>query len=147
MKKYKDTAELQMDKCPIDHNSNSKAWQTFANSNVEGNNYDHKLSSERQTSSIPRTDGSNWVYPSEAQFFAAMNRKQHNPRKEDMKSIVPIHNVVNERAWQQVCEWEEGRGGQKCGGIKLVSFQGKPSQLSLRARWNMLLGYGLFVFV
>jgi cytochrome c heme-lyase len=73
-----------------------------------------------------------------------MARKQHNPRKEDMKSIVPIHNIVNEHAWRQVREWEEGKGGEKCGGIKLISFQGKPSQLSLRARWNVLLGYIFF---
>lgn len=135
--------QLMDNKCPVDHKSNSKAWQTLvpasgSNGTEAGNG---ELSKDRVTSSIPRSESANWVYPSEAQFFAAMARKQHNPRGEDMKTIVPIHNAVNERAWQHVRDWEEGRGGEKCGGIKLVSFQGKPSQLSLRARWNTLLGY------
>jgi hypothetical protein len=133
---------LPMDKCPVDHKSNGKVWETLAPiANNSGGESKRELSTDRETSSIPRTDSGNWVYPSEVQFFAAMARKQHSPRAEDMKTIVPIHNVVNERAWQQVRDWEEGRGGEKCGGIKLVSFQGKPSQLSLRARWNTLLGY------
>lgn len=134
---------FRMDKCPVDHKSNSNAWQSLAPL-VNGSSIEKtkkNLSTERETSSIPRADGTHWVYPSEAQFFTAMARKQHNPQQQDMKSIVPIHNIVNERAWQQVREWEVGRGGEKCGGIKLLSFQGKPSQLSLRARWNTLLGY------
>jgi len=70
-----------------------------------------------------------------------MVRKNYNPKKEDMRSVVPIHNLVNERAWQLLSEWENGRGAEKCGGVKLVSFQGKPNQPSLRARWKKLLGY------
>lgn len=55
----------------------------------------------------------NWVYPSEHMFFQAMKRKNFNPEAEDMKSIVPIHNAVNERAWVEVKKWEEGRGSEK----------------------------------
>jgi cytochrome c heme-lyase len=86
------------------------------------------------------TEG-NWVYPSEAQFFAAMARKDHNPHATDMKTIVPIHNAVNERAWLEVLKWEAGRGGEKCGGVRLVNFKGKAAETSPKARWKMLLGY------
>jgi cytochrome c heme-lyase len=107
------------------------------------------LSTTRVISSIPRAtpDSSaeaskeKWVYPSEAQFFAAMARKNHNPQAMDMRTVVPIHNAVNERAWMHILEWEAGRGGDKCGGVKLVTFQGKPGQPSPRARWKSLLGY------
>jgi len=83
----------------------------------------------------------NWVYPSETQFFAAMARKNHNPETSDMKTIVPIHNAVNERAWAEVLKWEAGRGGETCGGVKLVTFKGKANETSPKARWKMLLGF------
>jgi cytochrome c heme-lyase len=80
------------------------------------------------------------VYPSEAQFFAAMARKNHNPQASDMKTIVPIHNAVNERAWSEVLKWEAGRGGAKCGGVKLVNFKGRPNDMSPKARLMTFLG-------
>lgn len=48
----------------------------------------------------------NWVYPSEKMFFDAMKRKGHDTRARDMKTVVPIHNAVNERAWKEIREWE-----------------------------------------
>lgn len=48
----------------------------------------------------------NWVYPSEKMFFDAMKRKGHDTRAGDMKTVVPIHNAVNERAWKEIREWE-----------------------------------------
>jgi cytochrome c heme-lyase len=133
------------DKCPVDHSTTTRSpWARFMPSS------DHPspppppshLSTERETSTIPRSgsDG-NWVYPSEAQFFTAMARKNHDPQAADMKTIVPIHNAVNERAWAEVMKWEAGRGGDVCGGVKLINFKGKPGELSPRARWKMLLGY------
>jgi len=80
------------------------------------------------------------VYPSESQFFAAMARKNHDPQTKDMKVIVPIHNAVNERTWYEILKWEEGRGSDACGGLKLVSFKGKSQELSPRARFKSLLG-------
>jgi len=82
-----------------------------------------------------------WIYPSEKQFFDALKRKNFNARPEDMASIVPIHNAVNERAWKEILQWEAGRGGDKCGGPKLASFSGKNEQMTPRARINTLLGY------
>jgi cytochrome c heme-lyase len=86
------------------------------------------------------------VYPSEAQFFAAMARKNHNPNAVDMKTIVPIHNAVNERAWGEIMKWEAGKGGDACGGVKLVNFKGRPGDRSPKAQLNMLLGYHLSLF-
>jgi cytochrome c heme-lyase len=57
----------------------------------------------------------NWVYPSEKMFFEAMKRKGYNSDAKDMKTIVPIHNAVNERAWKEIKEWERPWGSeQKC---------------------------------
>ena len=100
------------------------------------------LSTARELSSIPRSDkgAGNWVYPSEAQFYAAMARKNHDPRAPDMKVVVPIHNAVNERAWSHIKGWEAGRGGERCGGIRLVSFKGRPGEPSPKARILTLLG-------
>jgi cytochrome c heme-lyase len=87
------------------------------------------------------------VYPSEAQFYAAMARKDHNPRAPDMRVVVPIHNAVNERAWSHIREWEVGRGGERCGGVRLVSFKGRPGDPSPKARILTLLGYVLFRYL
>lgn len=146
---------LSMSKCPVDHEkqsagscsvnySSGSRWSSFL-SNGLGSSASSPLSTEREVSSIPRTTGDNWVYPSEAQFFTAMARKNHNPQTADMKTIVPIHNAVNERAWCEVMKWEAGRGGESCGGVKLVSFKGRPNDMTPKARLMTLLGYVLFV--
>lgn len=96
-------------------------------------------SSSTHASSSTDPNSSNWVYPSEAQFYAAMERKNHNPNPEDMKTIVPIHNAVNERAWKEVLEWEKGRGGEGCGGVKLVTFKGTPGRLNPKSLMNRVL--------
>lgn len=142
----------QADACPVDHSSSSSPWSRFFSSTPDSKNppaqpqahpngAPSNLPLDRETSSIPKADGGNWVYPSQAQFYAAMARKNHNPQAVDMKVIVPIHNAVNERAWAEVMKWEAGQGGEKCGGVKLVSFKGRPGERSLRARWKILLGY------
>lgn len=59
---------------------------------------------ESETGADARTG--NWVYPSEKMFFDAMKRKGHDTRVADMKTVVPIHNAVNERAWVEIKEWE-----------------------------------------
>lgn len=117
------------------------------------------LGTDREISTIPRatstpSDGpannevesgkdksGNWVYPSEQMFFDAMKRKNYDPQARDMQSIVPIHNAVNERAWKEILDWEKGRGSEKCGGPKLVSFSGQATALTPKARFNSILGY------
>ena len=140
------------EQCPVDHTARS-SWTSLFSKNdpapptpqpqpAASSSAPH-LPTDREVSSIPRTDGENWVYASQAQFFAAMERKNHRPHAPDMKVIVPIHNAVNERAWAEVMRWEAGQGGDRCGGVKLVSFKGRPNDLSPRARWYSLLGYVL----
>ncbi|KAJ5673879.1 cytochrome c1 heme lyase [Penicillium macrosclerotiorum] len=101
----------------------------------------------------------NWIYPSEKQFFEALMRKGNTPESAanatelatSVASIIPIHNAVNERAWQQILDWEKKApatdpGSKKCGGPKLYSFRGlgvDPQFLSPRARVNGWLGYQL----
>jgi len=92
-----------------------------------------KLATEREVSTIPRAidvtpnerpannerdtgadkKTGNWIYPSEEMFFNAMKRKSYNPNETDMQTIVPIHNAVNERAWKEIKEWENGRGSDR----------------------------------
>jgi len=99
------------------------------------------LSTSREVSSIHRSDKENWVYPSEAQFYAAMARKSHDPRAPDIKVIVPIQNAANECAWSHIKELEAGQGGERCGSIRLISFKGRPGEPSPKARILTLLGY------
>lgn len=62
-----------------------------------------------------QSESGNWVYPSEKMFFEAMKRKGYSSDAKDMKTIVPIHNAVNERAWKEIKEWERPWGSeQKC---------------------------------
>lgn len=122
------------------------------------------LSQDREISSIPRGAGTltrhntdspeqghseavehdakgKWVYPSEQQFFNAMLRKNHDPKVADMRTIVPIHNAVNEKAWEEVLKWEAGMGGEKCpGGVKLSSFVGRPQERSPKAWLKTVFG-------
>lgn len=119
-----------------------------------------RLSGEREISSIPRSESStythkeeqaslpakgeeetgNWVYPSEQQFFNAMLRKNHNPQAKDMRTIVPIHNAVNEKAWEDVLLWEAGMGADRCGGPRLTSFVGRPKDRSPKAWIKTVFG-------
>jgi cytochrome c heme-lyase len=55
----------------------------------------------------------NWIYPSEKMFFEAMKRKGYSSDAKDMKTIVPIHNAVNERAWKEIKEWERPWGSEE----------------------------------
>jgi cytochrome c heme-lyase len=120
-----------------------------------------RLGTDREISTIPRSmptaptsqpannekdtgadkASGNWIYPSERMFFDAMRRKNFDPQERDMKTIIPIHNAVNERAWHEIKAWEKGRGSDACGGPKLESFSGLSTSLTPRARWNALLGY------
>ena len=119
----------------------------------------HGTPSNAETETGHDQSTGNWVYPSERQFFEALMRKGNVPASmtsakdlaTSVASVIPIHNAVNERAWQQILEWE-GRapasdpGSKKCGGPRLYAFRGlgvESQFLSPRARLNGLLGYQL----
>ena len=59
------------------------------------------------------SESGNWIYPSEKMFFDAMKRKGYASEANDMKTIVPIHNAVNERAWKEIKEWERPYGSEQ----------------------------------
>lgn len=96
--------------------------------------------SERDTAPDPASG--NWIYPSERMFFEAMRRKSFDPSTQDMKTIVPIHNAVNERAWKEIKQWEQPYlATAKCDGPRLESFSGLASAMTPRARLNTWMGY------
>ena len=103
-------------------------------------------SSESHPSHPTPSDAARWIYPSEKMFFDAMRRKSYSPDAADMRTIVPIHNAVNERAWSEILSWESSSPravaqNQGCGGPKLRAFSGDSGKLTPRARWYGLLGY------
>ncbi|KAI8366693.1 cytochrome c/c1 heme-lyase [Radiomyces spectabilis] len=102
------------------------------------------LGLDRETSTIPRAQGSEskWIYPSEQMFFNAMRRKNWDPKEEDMPVVVPIHNAVNEQAWQKILEWESMHQTE-CNQPKLLKFQGRPKDITPKARFRSLFGYTL----
>ena len=143
-------ASSSAEKCPVDHTQRSSWASILGRQPQDGHGAAElpdtplpptNLPLDRETSSIPRLDGGNWVYPSQAQFYSAMARKNHNPQETDMRVVVPIHNAVNERAWAEIMKWEAGQGGERCGGVKLVSFKGRPNDRTPRAWFYSLLGY------
>ncbi|KAI5477426.1 Armadillo repeat containing protein [Pseudohyphozyma bogoriensis] len=111
---------------------------------------------DREISSIPRwrapdpsasasgppKEDEKWVYPSPSSFFSALARKNRAPNPDDMPVVVPIHNAVNERVWEQVLQWER-EAGAKDSEVRLVSFVGRPKDFTPRARWRNLIGYTL----
>lgn len=113
--------------CPVPHENRSAALNASSSCPSPKNQMPTDLSQKplpgqatpletnRIVSSIPTanssTDSKFWVYPSEQMFFDAMRRKNWDPKEVDMKTVVPIHNAVNERAWSEILEWEKGRGG------------------------------------
>lgn len=139
-----------------------------------------RLSQDRQVSSIPKSDftpmhqsSSNpyWEYPSEDMYFKAMQRKGWDPEATQMKTIVAIHNTVNEQSWREVLQWEAmhayvlmawslmrrwmllanvsfmllmSSSGQQAP-PKLKKFIGRPKDFSPKARFLNLVGwYNLF---
>ena len=98
---------------------------------------------EQETGADPASG--NWIYPSEKMFFDAMKRKGFDAASAaDMKTVVPIHNAVNERAWAEILRWEApycAAADATCGGPRLHSFAGLSGRMTPRARINTLLGY------
>lgn len=94
-------------------------------------------------SESPAAPVENWVYPSPSSFYSALQRKNRPADARDMDIVVPIHNAVNERVWAQVLEWERdalGLSGKEPVESKLVSFVGRPKDVSPRARWKTMIG-------
>ncbi|CAO3606985.1 unnamed protein product [Mucor hiemalis] len=99
------------------------------------------LAKDRETSTIPRanSDDKLWVYPSEQMFFNAMKRKNWSPDEKDMQVVVPIHNAVNEMAWQKILEWEKMHQTE-CNQPMLLKFEGRPKDITPKARIRSWFG-------
>jgi len=89
---------------------------------------------------------SRWIYPSEQQFFNALRKKGwDHVEAHEIPTVLEIHNTVNEKTWKQVLRWEEGMDRDTAGSavetdLKLVRFQGKPTELSPQAFiWTKIL--------
>ena len=70
-----------------------------------------------------------------------MKRKDQIPQTQDMDIVVPIHNAVNEEAWRQILDWERQWTGERGAEAKLISFKGRPKDLTWRAWFRGLAGY------
>ncbi|TYZ69011.1 hypothetical protein PybrP1_011251 [[Pythium] brassicae (nom. inval.)] len=112
-----------------------------------------RLSTARAVSSIPKSDftpahqsaaAGHWEYPSEEMYFRAMQRKGWDPDAEQMKTIVAIHNTVNEQSWNEVMKWEALHPSQAP--PKLKRFIGKPTEYSPKARMMNLFGWSVLPF-
>lgn len=104
------------------------------------------LDTKRDVSSIPKSHfnpehqpqgSSKWVYPSEQQYYNAMRRKGYNPPEQDIPIVLKIHNLVNEKGWTQIKEWESLSGNPS---PKLLKFQGRPKDISPKAFFLNLFG-------
>ncbi|KAF9892377.1 holocytochrome c synthase [Aspergillus nanangensis] len=114
---------------------------------------------------------SNWEYPSPQQMYNAMLRKGHTDTPQDaVEAMVAVHNFLNEGAWQEIVGWErifaqglaEGWGKCRRGeeniaidafreemaghtntGLepRLLRFQGRPKELTPKARALQTLGW------
>ncbi|KAF3907241.1 hypothetical protein ABW20_dc0104140 [Dactylellina cionopaga] len=126
-------AESATESCPVDHTTRAAWLKQHQKVPQTPASPPRDLSTSREISSIPRatlTNGNsesptshaassispsvgNWIYPSEKMFFDAMKRKDWDANAEDMRMIVPIHNAVNEKAWEEIKEWEKGKGSER----------------------------------
>ncbi|KAF2500507.1 hypothetical protein BU16DRAFT_248568 [Lophium mytilinum] len=123
---------------------------------------------DRETSTIPKSDGSLWEYPSPQQMYNAMLRKGYTDTDVSaVESMVSVHNYLNEGAWAEIVEWERrfsrglATGWQNCKrgeegtvfsamtGVqwadkevaepKLVRFTGRPGELTPKAQMMQIL--------
>lgn len=81
-----------------------------------------------------------WEYPSPQQFYNALVRKGWETPEENVEMMVLIHNFLNERAWQEILDWEK-LAGSDLAQLQLARFQGRPGTLTPRARIFGILGW------
>ncbi|KAA1100231.1 holocytochrome c synthase [Puccinia graminis f. sp. tritici] len=108
--------------------------------------------------STPKKEKDTWVYPSPQQFYNALVRKGWETPEESIPIMVDIHNWMNEAVWNEVLRWESRyfftpssssssssnnhpvqQQEEQQPEISLVKFQGRPHELSPKARFNILL--------
>ncbi|KAE9048040.1 hypothetical protein PR003_g806 [Phytophthora rubi] len=141
--------------CPVDGDAGLSAEMMRVANHAAGFtvNGSARLSKARAVSSIPKSDFTpehqtgtedKWEYPSEEMYFKAMKRKGWDPKAQQMKTIVAIHNTVNEQSWQEVLKWESFHAAAQP--VKLKKFMGKPTEFSPKARIMHALGWSVLPF-
>eukprot|EP00916_Digyalum_oweni_P006117 GHVL01010538.1.p1 GENE.GHVL01010538.1~~GHVL01010538.1.p1 ORF type:complete len:173 (+),score=14.70 GHVL01010538.1:23-541(+) len=95
------------------------------------------LTEERKVSTIPCVNGT-WFYPSERQFYSATLKKGHSVNPADIKTVVQIHNAVNEQTWKQILEYEKLHD---CDNVKLAKFVGRPGEPTWKSRIYTFVGF------
>ncbi len=93
-------------------------------------------------SASPPNTADTWTFPSQQRFYNAMKKKGWNPREEDMRYVVSIHNTINEQTWRRVMEYEKLHASE-CKNPTLLRFQGLPTDYSIKARLKSAMGYVL----
>ncbi|ORX61347.1 cytochrome c heme lyase [Hesseltinella vesiculosa] len=143
--------------CPVDHDKNQSAAtcpvvhdkQELNQSNMMPTlNHERQadqqidLPTDRVISSIPKTNdtGNRWEYPSPQQFYNALRRKGWETPEEEIETMVDIHNFLNEEAWNEVLRWESKFECECTEDPYLVRFQGRPRDLTPKARWHSWFG-------
>lgn len=108
-------------------------------SSERGANQKHRLDTEREISTIPRTDtGKPWEYPSPQQMYNAMVRKGYDGTDEEaVPAMVDVHNFLNEEAWAEIVKWESKAGNAS---PSLTRFEGRPGELSPKAAMLQYMG-------
>jgi len=106
---------------------------------------EHGLSEEREISRIPRERKANWVYPSPAMFYRALQRKGKGVPAGCVPDMVSIHNQMNDRVWEEIKRMERLLC-PRCAEPTLVRFRGRPEDLSPLAAWHVLVRGGMAPF-
>ncbi|KAJ3393981.1 holocytochrome c synthase [Entophlyctis sp. JEL0112] len=125
--------------CPVPHGGSTGALNPLNNIPLGINETPTtpgaaRLSTEREVSSIPSGTGANWDYPSPQAFYNALKRKGWETNEGDVPTMVAIHNFLNEACWGEILKWEQ-KYHCDCTDIRLSRFQGRPNDLSPKARW------------
>ncbi|CAL1132714.1 unnamed protein product [Cladocopium goreaui] len=129
-----------MSTCPLGYGDTKAEDQAkVPHDQAESSTKAEPLSGERERSTIPSADGSNFLYPSEKQFYASATAKGHQLNPNDMSMVIAIHNAVNERTWQDILKYE-WLHHEDCAEPKLIRFLGRPGELTPKARLGSLFG-------
>ncbi|POW15251.1 hypothetical protein PSTT_02190 [Puccinia striiformis] len=137
---------------PSKSGSSSSSGSSGESSNISACPINHQT---REINQQQNKEKETWVYPSPQQFYNALVRKGWETPEEAIPIMVDIHNWMNEAVWNEVLRWESRYFFKPSSlpssstttkftpidqpEISLVKFQGRPNELSPKARFNILL--------
>ncbi|KAH9450659.1 hypothetical protein MJO28_009907 [Puccinia striiformis f. sp. tritici] len=141
--------DRELSSIPLPSKSRSSATSSPENSTISACPINHQTGEIKQQNNKEKET---WVYPSPQQFYNALVRKGWETPEEAIPVMVDIHNWMNEAVWNEVLRWESryffnpslSTTSTKFTPvhqpeISLVKFQGRPHDLSPKARFNILL--------